>query len=212
MASNAYGRAGAFELGPDLVRIAGQDNDEIGFAYAVFERRESGSPVEIVIAYRGTETGLADWWFGNLLTRQNERGLRVFDDWRARHPGMPMTVTGHSLGGGIATRVSLCRPDVRSFVFNSSPRFRRCAERHRNPRVSIVEYGEILKVPRIFGREPHQTYTSIGCMRGRNPVAQHGMRPLAECLTRIAALDSPAARESLARNGLPPIGPGEDGS
>jgi hypothetical protein len=111
-------------------------------------------------------------------------------------------VTGHSLGGGIATYVSLCRPDVNSYVFNSSPRFSICrgARGPAGNRESVVEYGEFLKAARIFGGSPDQLYTSIGCIHG-NAFRQHKMRPLAECLTRIAAIDrDPAAIASLEAN------------
>jgi hypothetical protein len=204
MAANAYESAGAFVLDP-AIRVLGSSNgnDETGFAYVVFGVFTGDHLNEIVVAFRGTDAGLADWWFGNLLTRQNDRGLKVFDDWRRRYPDIPMVVAGHSLGGGIATRVSLCRPDVRSFVFNTSPRFRRCAgTMHTNERTSIVERGEILKLTRVFGREANQTYTSLDCGNGGTPFGKHSIRALAECLTRIAALDDASAKVSLDLNGL----------
>jgi hypothetical protein len=110
-------------------------------------------------------------------------------------------VTGHSLGGGISIQISLCRENVNTYVFNTSPRFRRCAEPIRNRRVSVAEYGEILKLPRIFGREATQQYNSIGCTNRGSPFRQHQMRRLAECLTRIAALEENSeARRSLDLN------------
>lgn len=204
MAANAYESAGSFVLDP-AIRILGSShgNDETGFAYVVFGTYTGEHLDEIVVAFRGTDAGLSDWWFGSLLTKQNDRGLKVFDEWRRRYPDTPMVVAGHSLGGGIATRVSLCRTNVRSFVFNTSPRFRRCAgTMHTNERISIVERGEILKLTRIFGREANQTYTSLDCGNGGNPFGKHAIRALAECLTRIAALDDANARLSLDRNGL----------
>jgi hypothetical protein len=205
MATNAYADDARFRLPPDLTLLRDVPNDEIGFAYSVFERRRDGRLVELVIAYRGTELGFDDVWHGTVATSQNRRGLEVYDLWRAHlDRQIPISVTGHSLGGGIATYVSLCRPNVDTYVFNSSPRFRRCPYRIYNRRHSVVEYGEALKVGRIFGREATQTYTSIGCTDRASPFRQHKIRLLATCLTAIAAWDMAAARESLRANGIAP--------
>ena len=113
---------------------------------------------------------------------------------------MPISVTGHSLSGGIATHVSLRRDGADAYVFNTSPRFSRNGPVPPNRRLSIVEFGEALKVPRIFGPEPRQTYISLNCTPGFNFFKGHKIRRLAECLTRIAAWGDMEARESLRRN------------
>lgn len=213
MATNAYADGARFKLAPDLTPRPDHHNDEIGFAYSVFERHRDGRLVEVVIAYRGTELGFDDIWHGTIVGRQNRRGLEVYDLWRAHlDPRVRISVTGHSLGGGIATFVSLCRPNVDTYIFNSSPRFRRCGRYVFNRRYAVVEHGEPLKALRLFGREATQTYTSIGCTNRAGPGQQHSIRRLAECLTWIAAWESPAARESLLLNGLePPEGPARGG-
>lgn len=200
-----------FRFGDEVVELDSKDNDEIGLAYAVFERKRSGLPAEWIIAFRGTEgffgkEGRKDWRHANFGMAQQRRGMTVYDQWlkKSQEAGQAhaFTATGHSLGGGIAIQISLCRHAVTAYVFNSSPRFRSCGERIDNDRYSITEYGEILKLPRIFGREATQQYTSIGCVDRANPVKQHQMRRLAECLTRIAAVagKDEAASRSLDRN------------
>ncbi len=199
LASNVYrdeaNEPQDFRLGDDIVLLDAQGNDGIGLAYSVYERRGPAGPIERIIAFRGTEgflgkEGRKDWWYGNLTMAQQRRGLNVYDDWRNRPEasGMPVSVTGHSLGGGISIQVSLCRRNVDTYVFNSSPRFQDCHETISNNRYSVVEYGEILKLTRVFGREASQQYNSIGCTNSVTAVKQHQMRQLAECLTRIAAV------------------------
>jgi pimeloyl-ACP methyl ester carboxylesterase len=202
MATNAYVSSDDFQLGPDIKPLLHVDNDKKGFAYSLFQRRRADGSAEIVIAFRGTEfTHANDWIFGNILGKQNPRGLRVYDTIDAK-TDLPITVTGHSLGGAIAAYVSLRRAPVPTYVFNSSPRFSRNGAEPPNRRLSIVEYGEALKVGRIFGREPTQTYVSVNCTPGMNAFKGHGMRRLAICLTRMAAWHDAAARESLDLNKL----------
>lgn len=199
LASNVYSEEADepqdFRLGDDIVLLDPQDNDEIGLAYSVYERRGPAGPIELIIAFRGTEgflgkEGRKDWQYGNLTMAQQRSGLDVYDDWRNRPEasGIPISVTGHSLGGSISIQISLCRGNVDTYVFNSSPRFRDCHKAIESNRYSVVEHGEVLKLARIFGREASQQYNSIGCIRRVNPVRQHQMRHLAECLTRIAAV------------------------
>ena len=210
MAANAYAGPPPFDLGPGIREVERQDNDDIGFAYAIFEQTPAaGGPSSWTIAFRGTENHekpLVDWFHGNLLGRQNPRGLAVYDALRARVGDEPIAVTGHSLGGAIASYVSTCREGADTYVFNSSPRFRRCGgEWISNRRWSVVERGEALKAARVFLPEATQTYTSLNCTRTGGPISQHGMALLASCLTRLAAWAGPdtAARASLTRNAIP---------
>jgi pimeloyl-ACP methyl ester carboxylesterase len=176
-----------------------------GFAYTVFIDRRAGHEPQAIIAFRGTNfTEAADWWHGNLLGTQNLLGLGVFDVWRERLGEQArITVTGHSLGGGIATHISLNRPNVRSFAFNGSPVFWREGGDRANARRSVVEFGEILALLRAPGSEATQIYTSLGCTTGRNAITQHSSSRLANCLTLIAAYADGEAWDSIAVNGIP---------
>jgi hypothetical protein len=210
LSSDVYNEPPLFVI-PSVTRLELTEDDGIGFGYGLYRRTNGDGPDDLIIAFRGTDfSQREDWAYGNIVPLHNQRGLAVFRRIRDAHPGLPITVTGHSLGGGIATYVSLVEPVAQSVVFNSSPRFRAPRDAVVNKRTSIVEYGEVLKATRIFGREADQLYMSIGCTRG-NPVRQHKMRLLAECLTGIAAFDHPPALESLRLNpdvprpaGLPP--------
>ena len=202
MSNNAYADGERYHLGPAYYNPQNVPNDDVGFAYSVFERREAGRLADVIIAFRGTE-GLVgrDMRKGNFLKLQNPRGLAVYDRIRAATAkSVPVHVTGHSLGGGIATYVSLRRPNLRSYIFNASPRFSAKGQIPDNPRLSIIERGELLMIFRGPAREAPQTYISINCTPGFNPVGQHGIRALANCLTRIAAWEDSGARDSLRRN------------
>jgi len=209
MAANAYELPVAFDLGDQIVEHKRRANDGLGFAYVIFERRgANGAPSSWVIAYRGTENHrnpLQDWVFGNLLGLQNERGLAVYRALRAEvGDATDISVTGHSLGGGIATHVSLCEKGVRSYIFNSSPRFWQCGdEQIQNVRRSVVEKGEALFVVRGPMAEATQRYTAINCVQRGSAVYQHGMGLLARCLTDIAAWEDEAAKASLTLNNMP---------
>lgn len=200
LANNAY-RAGHVDLGPAFRDVGGDPDGRCGFAYEAFERLDDGQVAEVILAFRGTEfDDLGDWACGNIAGTQNRTGLAAFDEWRDRVPRhIPISVTGHSLGGGIATHVSINRANVNSYAFNSSPRFWRLGRQQVNRRISVVEHGEVLKLTRLFGREADQLYMSIGCSRG-DPIGQHAMIKLAGCLTEIAAIGCAEAREAVARN------------
>lgn len=196
-----YDDSDPFQMSDDWTKLESYSNNINGMSYDVWKRNYHGGE-EIVLSFRGTEfSHFNDWKDGNFGTKQNADGLIAFDKWKSKYPNAQFSVTGHSLGGGIATQISLSRENVRSFIFNSSPRFKAPDSPADNPRVSVVEYGEILKVVRIPGREATQDYFSIGC-RGGNPIGQHDSKSLAVCLTQIASWDNEGAARSLALNSI----------
>ncbi len=99
-----------------------------GMQAGVFQNRDNG---DLVIAYRGTETCLFCTDF--LLDKAADAAL-VFgfahDQFKhafnfaqamvAKYPGRKITVTGHSLGGGLAQAAGAAL-GLETFAFNSSP-------------------------------------------------------------------------------------------
>lgn len=212
---NAYlpspGGPPPFDLGGVFTSAAPpQDNDEIGLAYSVYTRTEGACAPEVVIAFRGTEgvTNRPDVWHGSVHGRQNLRGLAVYDEWAgwrdANLPGARMTVTGHSLGGGIATFIAMNRENVASFAFDGSPRFWRLDRtlRRVNVRHQIAETGEVLVWVRAVMPKTDLIYTPVNCVWSWKPITQHDMRNLAICLTQVASWETSSAEQSLRLNNL----------
>ena len=209
MAFNAYREGTAFQLGPNIKPLEYYIDPKSGFAYEVYQRSENNTPAEIIISYRGTNFDQwQDWIFGNIGRLQRAQALSAFDAVSGKYK-LPTSLTGHSLGGALATQVSLCRDVHYNIVFDSSPRFsnRFCGPlRYVNHNISIVEFGEINKLLRIFGREPTQRYVSLNCLENGGATKQHSMRKLAACLTNIATLDGDVeAIASKKRNAIPDI-------
>jgi len=200
MASNTYKDNYKFRLPANYELILEKDNDDIGFAYSLYENKSENL---IVISFRGTEgLNFKDWWYGNIWADQNDEGLKLFDELKESYSDKTkFIVTGHSLGGGIAMEVSLKRENAPVYAFNTSPRFRADGYNIKNKRVSIIENGEVLRIPRAPAKEATQTYTSIGCNSG-NGISQHEQVKLATCLTQIAATQSTLAKQSLLDNNI----------
>lgn len=179
-----------------------------GFNYAVYDKRSAAGVLERrVISYRGTDARqLADWFDGNLGNTQRDQGLVLYKEERAKldaegHKGVPISVTGHSLGGAIAMQVSLENEGVDAFVFNTSPRYQLLPP-NNNQRVAIAERGDILEVLRSRAMPTRQDLLIINCYPLESRIASHSVRKLAECVTWIAAKTDPAARASVAANRL----------
>lgn len=200
MAYNSYDVSDGFKLGPSLTAIEQQDVSDNNFQYKIFHRKNKGQLTEVIIAFRGTDAILGDV-SGNVFLKQQKAGLELFDELRGKYKKVKITVAGHSLGGAIASHVTLNRKSVDGFFFNTSPRFLKGKRKYTNDRYSIVEYGEILKLLRLFGKEPTQIYTSINCTSG-GLGDQHSSRNLAECLTWMAGWDDSKARASVIRNNI----------
>lgn len=195
LATNAYNESDSFKL-LDVEGPFDIERHWSGFGAQYYKIANPTGGRRCVIAFRGTDFFQpVDWVFGNLLNIQYKRGLRYFDTLRASsqcgdNSGQPreIAVVGHSLGGAIATYISLRRNSAPAFMFNTSPRLTR-GKAIVNERVAVSQYSEVLAVLRHVTILAGGTYTTINCRKG-NPIGRHAIRPLAECLTAIAASDA----------------------
>ena len=213
LSNNTYADDEVFdELPPGISERYNSGNDDLGYAYAVYDRTVAGRVVEVILAYRGTEASLDDWFKGNFSEKHNPRGLATYTQLRqdmdaSGYADVPITVTGHSLGGGIATYVSLREANAKAYVFNTSPRFTLPEQPVVNRRIAVNERGEALRVLRQFSDIPPVNVFVLNCRPGGGMFGDHSMRRLAECLTWIAGYVDERARASVAANKIaqPPI-------
>ncbi|MDZ4307923.1 hypothetical protein [Allopontixanthobacter sp.] len=213
LSSNAYQDDDEYKVLPaGFAKREEAENDGSGLAYIVVDRfaKEArvGKPVARIIAFRGTEFGSrSDLFSGNLGEGQREGARAIYTLERALldDNGMadvPIEVTGHSLGGALATQISIDNPDVKAFVFNTSPLFTGDPMQNAGNRLAIAERGEFLRLLRRYREPAAANVVVINCSPTANAGSKHSIRKLADCLTWIAAYDEPAAAELLASNGI----------
>lgn len=231
LSSNAYDDEDTYtRLGPRFEPVGiippEADEERAGLAYALFDEYATqvgpdgaimrGARKGRVMAFRGTEfSGPTDIFRGSLQNDQIEQARRLFLKEQARfaadYPGLPMVTTGHSLGGALATQVSIENPGIRAYVFNVSPFYTGESSVGDADRIAVAERGEFLRAFRRFRAPPAATSLVINCRPDAGAGAKHGVRALADCLSWIAAYDDPAAYALIAPNtiGKPPIECGE---
>lgn len=160
MASNAYHKSDRItypleELGWVQVNLDGTTTTEptmtysSGLAYDIYEKRGSN---EVVWAIRGTDSKL-DYLWANfaiypLQYKQVNRDFQAYQN-KPENAKKAISVTGHSLGGGLALSVSV-HSGVQAITFDSSPRvFDGFRDEHKPAtRIIIYEDGEILELVR----------------------------------------------------------------
>ena len=151
MANNTYRNDPSVKLFviPRWEHISRMESDS-GLALEVYHRYNVSSKLEeIAIAYEGTDfTSLADWEFNlSLITPdQFKEALAHAEEIRSKYPEIPITATGHSLGGGLALNISMHVEGIKGVAFNSSPRafFGNQDPNNGNEMVHLYEIGEIL--------------------------------------------------------------------
>ncbi|MBD2841349.1 alpha/beta hydrolase family protein [Erythrobacter rubeus] len=215
-ATNAYaGDDDTYEdLGPalrklDRLEIAEEDADK-GFGYEIFEQLGppdslgERKPIARILAFRGTDfDGFTDIFYGTLRDDQIEIALRYFELERERWGDDPTwIVTGHSLGGALATEVSIKYPSVKAYMFNTSPFYNGDAMTNDVRRTVINERGEFLRRVSKFSLAPAADEYVINCAPEAGRFTKHKVRPLADCITWIAAYASEDAGAVVAANGV----------
>jgi pimeloyl-ACP methyl ester carboxylesterase len=215
LSSNAYQDKDEYlALPPGLVEREAADTDDSGLAFSVFDRFANGSsdarakPAARIIAFRGTDFGsTSDLLSGTLGDGQRTAALAIYAAERAyldnnSMQDVPIEVTGHSLGGALATQISIDNPGIKAFVFNTSPFFAGDPMQNDTDRLAVAERGEFLRVLRRYKAPPAANAVIINCSPTATAAGKHSIRKLADCLTWIAAYDDKAAFSALGPNAI----------
>ena len=187
------------------------DNDGSGLAYSVFDRfavedGQRGRLLARVIAFRGTEgTSWNDLFSGTLGDRQKWGARTVYLAERAAldQAGMEdvaIEVTGHSLGGALATQISIEHPEVRAYLFNTSPFFTGDPMLNDTNRLAVSERGEFLRLLRRYKVSAASEQVVINCNPTADAGSKHSIRKLADCLLWIAGYGDNEALTLVRRN------------
>ncbi|MFU7529216.1 hypothetical protein [Qipengyuania sp. ASV99] len=182
-----------------------------GFGYEIFAQYAPGTanepgrqPIARIMAFRGTDfDGFTDIFYGTLRSDQIALALKYFEAERERWGSDPQwVVTGHSLGGALATEVSIKYPAVRAYMFNTSPFYGGDAMTNDVQRHVFNERGEVLRRFARFDVDPAAEVFTVNCGPQNGSFTKHKVRPLADCLAWIAAYDSDDALALVQANGL----------
>ena len=118
------------------------------FSNLQFDIWEDSNSNKTIIAFKGTKEKI-DWVTGNLAIgiaipyKSAKKHVREYID---AHPDRKVSLTGHSLGGGLALSVSFWE-GVDAIVFNTSPRIFDGMQNANMPayRLTVFQQGEILQ-------------------------------------------------------------------
>ena len=98
-----------------------------GFNYQVYKKYQNGKLVEVSIAYRGTDminpfkrdSDSKEWAGGPQYVDAVAVAKNTYSKYSQFN--IPITTTGHSLGGGLAQAAAFFIPNAKAVVFNTSP-------------------------------------------------------------------------------------------
>ena len=140
------------------------------FQAKVFEVRadddedDTDTPIEVVIAYRGTEKfPVRDLVDGTLTHNHRIKAVQLYEEIKAKYSDLNtvISLTGHSLGGALALEVLYTYPNdnIRLYVFNPSYQLTLLKKYNRLPEgsqaYSIEEiHDKVLGPLKIFWSKP----------------------------------------------------------
>jgi len=144
-----------------------------GLALEELHRIVDGKLKEIAVVYKGTDApSLKDWkanlsiWLEPIQYAEAQSHFKLLIE-RPEIHGVPITVAGHSLGGGIAINVSLRHSTlerrIRVFTFNTSPRgfYKPINESLEHEIYLLDEKGEFLGGARPFWHGKLKEYNPL---------------------------------------------------
>ena len=118
------------------------------FSNLQFDIWEDTKSNKTIIAFTGTKEKI-DWVAGNLaigISVPYKSAKKHVKEYKASHPDRTVSLTGHSLGGGLALSVSFWE-GLDAIVFNSSPRIYDGLANNNAPanRLTVFQQDEILQ-------------------------------------------------------------------
>lgn len=118
------------------------------FSNLQFDIWEDSNSDRTIIAFKGTDEKV-DWVNGNLavgISIPYKSANKQVRKYIADHPGRKVSLTGHSLGGGLALSVSFWE-GIDAIVFNTSPRIFDGRENNNAPanRLAVFQEGDALQ-------------------------------------------------------------------
>lgn len=176
------------------------------FSNLQFDIWEDSNSRRTVFAFKGTKEKI-DWITGDLMVGISipyKSAKKHVREYMRAHPERAVTVTGHSLGGGLALSVSFWE-GVDAVVFNTSPRVFDGLENQNKParRLAVFQENDILqkvrsRYPKFLAKiKPEQIVETRFDYAGRST---HRSDLIAEGL--LACATEPALKELAAGTAL----------
>ncbi|NVK41585.1 MAG: hypothetical protein HWE39_10110 [Oceanospirillaceae bacterium] len=157
-----------------------------------FDIWEKEGAQDTIFAFKGTDEKI-DWLVSNAalgISIPYKSAKKKVHNYRKRFPSRHVSITGHSLGGGLALSVSVWL-GLDSLVFNSSPRIFDGWRNANEPaeRIAVFQRGDVLSIlrnrwPKFLEKVPRENIVQSSFdYNGEN---SHRMDLMAEGIVRQA--------------------------